>query len=204
MSPKRRKTTPKAAKLAAKQHSEPAPARSSSIVFAESVDAAKAKALKLLALMARSSEELRQKLARAKFSAAVIEQVIEDFQRAGLINDEALASRLVERELERLPADRPLLEEKLSRRGVDASLVARTVDDALDGRSTWTDALDAARAKLRTMTPSTDPHKAAQRVLSLLLRRGFEHETATEATLAALREAGFEDPTEEHASHEDY
>lgn len=152
---------------------------------------AKGRALSLLEVSARSSLEMRDRL-RRKFPSSIVDQVIEDFERAGLLNDEALAARLVERELERLPADRPLLEEKLARRGVRTPVVREAVDHALEGRSSWIDALAAARMKLASLGPgaATDPHKTAQRIIGLLARRGFEHDVACEAALTALREAG--------------
>lgn len=158
---------------------------------------AKARALSLLEVSARSSLELRECL-RRKFPSAIVDQVIADFERAGLLNDEALAARLVERELERLPADRPLLEEKLARRGVGTPVVRDAVDQALAGRSSWTDALTAARLKLQSLGPgaAADPHKAARRIIGLLGRRGFEYEVACEAALTALREAGIDIETE--------
>jgi regulatory protein len=81
------------------------------------------------------------------------------------------------------PAGRRLIEDKLRRRGVDASVIASMTtgrDIANDAQA----ALDLARRRWVSMR-RLEPAVAARRIAGLLLRRGFEEDIVANA-IAAL------------------
>lgn len=154
------------------------------------LERARARALRWLATSPRSRAELHDRLARAGFADALIAPLLDDFTRAGLINDAALAERLIERETERLPAGRARLEHHAAARGIDPALAAQAIDRHAPASAEHAAAREAARAKLTSIPPTLDPAKAAGRLLAFLVRRGFDPETAADAARHALHPRG--------------
>lgn len=156
------------------------------------LDRARKRATRLLAATDRSRAELEQRLANAGFSASAVARVLEEFTKAKLIDDRKLAARLVERELERAPADRPLLRARLERKGVEEDLTDEVVEAAIGPRDLLADAKAAVRKRLAGMLDARRiaPSRLVGRLLGYLSRRGFDQETAESATEAVLRPMG--------------
>ncbi len=165
------------------------------------LDKARKRVTRLLAATDRSRAELEEKLVRAGFSAGTVKQVLAEFTKARLLDDQKLAARLVEREMARAPADAPLLRAKLERKGLDEGTTDRTVDQALAGRDLLEDAKQAVETKLRS-TPDArrlGHTRLVGRLLGFLARRGFEQETAETAVESVLRARKLWNPPGESA-----
>ncbi len=143
---------------------------------------AKDRALLLLGVRWRSREELRRRLSTAGFEAEQISAAITDLERAGLIDDARFA-----REVVREQAGRRLLGDRAIRRalrdkGVDPGHIDATLADAGDEQARASEL--AERQALRS--GHLAPDAAYRRIVGVLLRRGYGHATAREATRAAL------------------
>ena len=161
-------------------------------------------AVSLLARHAWSRAALRERLIRRGTEEAVAERVLGELERARLIGDGAYAEDAARLELSRKPASDAFLEHKLTGRGVAEATASRAVRAAAEGVSE----LDRARALARkAVRPAKDDATARRRLLGVLARRGFDHETAERAVEEVLGPAaGGEDVPEtgggQEADHE--
>lgn len=146
----------------------------------EDLDAARNTALRSLKSRDRSVHEIAQKLSRKGFEAGIIDRVTADLLRVGLLDDEAMARRWVELQLDRKPAGAPWLRSELARRGVDKELVERVLEDFADRTGSAASAVDLLRRQ-SARYHSLDRDRARRRMLGLLARRGFDPETASGA-----------------------
>lgn len=144
-------------------------------------------ALRALASRPLSRAQLLERLERRGFGERVRLEVVDALERAGLVDDAALAERLIDEKTRRTPAGRLLLERELEKRGVsphDASEALRgSLGDAVDERER---ALELARERLASMPAGLDDAARARRLFGLLARRGFDETTAEEAVAHAM------------------
>ena len=143
---------------------------------------AKDRALRLLSVRSRSRAELRRRLTQAAFEPAEVEEVLEDLERVGLVDDDRFARDLVgDRAAVRLTGARAIRAELL-RLGVRAEVAEAALAEAGD-EAERARALALKRApRLRALSPEA----AYRRLYSLLLRRGYGHGTASAACAEAL------------------
>lgn len=118
-----------------------------------------------------SVAEMREKLRARELPEEAIESELEELARVGLLDDDALASDLVERYGTRERLARRAVEQKLRARklpqGVIEHALAELESDAEGGL-----AEEAARERLRKMG-SLAPAVAKRRLYSYLQRKGF-------------------------------
>lgn len=165
----------------------------------------------LVARRALSAGELADRLRRRGFDDHEARAVVDRFRASGLLNDAQLAENLAQRDVERRPAARRAIVERLMRRGLDEAVAAHAVNAAHSAAAALDDhahvatshprgdapaARAAAEAALdRTLrtpgpTGATDVPRAARRVLALLARRGFDAPTSRQALRDALARRG--------------
>jgi regulatory protein len=125
-------------------------------------------AVRLLAARDHSRRELRRKLARRISEEDLVDQVLADLERQGLISDRRFAETYVDQRCRK--GFGPLrIRAELAERGIDSGVAAACldVDDAV-----WRDLLvDVARRKFGT-DPVTDRREAARQG-RFLEQRGF-------------------------------
>ena len=152
---------------------------------------AKDRALRLLGVRSRSREELRRRLRQAGHDPDEIEAALADLERVGLIDDEAFADEVVRWKLGRRGYGHRAAITALRKAGVDREVAERAVEAA-----GWEDeqsrAEEVATARLPRLA-SLDPETAYRRMLSFLLRRGFDPEVARSACARVLETAGSPD-----------
>ncbi len=148
-------------------------------------DKARRDATRRLDRRALSKRELAEKLTAAGHAESVVDQVLTDVSKIGLLDDEALGRAIIEITVDRRAAGPNLLRQKLATRGIDSSLIDRLLDR---GEGAAAESLEAAvslaRAKLASMT-RLDPQSRTRRLWGLLQRRGYDEHT-TEAALRSL------------------
>ena len=131
-----------------------------------------------------SVAEMREKLRARELPQEAIESEIEELSRVGLLDDDALASDLVERYGTRDRLARRAVEQKLRARklpqGVIEHALAELESDAEGGL-----AEEAARERLRKMG-SLAPGVAKRRLYSYLQRKGFSSGDISEAVSKVL------------------
>ncbi|MFG0275705.1 MAG: recombination regulator RecX [Phycisphaerales bacterium] len=145
------------------------------------VEAAKRDALRLLEKRSFTRAALVERLRRKGHDEASADAAASVMERLGLIDDGAFARDMIDRELERTPAARALLAQRLASRGVEAGAAEAALDEALAGRDALGDALAAARVMRRKMPENLDAQTALRRLAGRLARRGFDEEVALEA-----------------------
>lgn len=126
---------------------------------------------------------MKARLLRRGVPQAAADTVIADLTRAGLLSDAAFADETARLEASRKPASEAFLRDKIESKGVHERIAAKAAANAVQGVS------ELARAKelaMRSVRPHADPLAARRRLLGVLLRRGFDPETASAAADHAL------------------
>jgi regulatory protein len=139
------------------------------------------RAYQLLAIRARSREEMRARLRRAGFEDAVIEDVITDLERQSLLDDREFAVDWARSRMRSRPRGKRLIEHELLTRGVpveDASTATSDIDDEAT-------ALALARRRAELMK-GLDRQTFIRRLSNYLLTRGFSHATVSRAVYSVL------------------
>ncbi|WP_051580117.1 regulatory protein RecX [Pseudonocardia acaciae] len=155
---------------------------------------AKAICLRLLTDRARTRTELAAALHRKGVPAEVAERVLGRFSEVGLIDDAAFAEQWVRSRHNSRGLARRALAAELHRKGVDGEVVGRAVA-ALDRDSEERRARELVDRKLRTI-PSAD-HRAANRLVGMLARKGYPAGLAYRVVREALSERGVKGLPEE-------
>ncbi|MCF4006453.1 recombination regulator RecX [Corynebacterium uropygiale] len=134
------------------------------------------RALKLLNQRARSREELRTRLRDLDFPTGVIEEVLDDLEGVGLINDRHFAEQWVRQRHERRGKSARMLDRELIAKGVASDIredalsqITREDEESI----AW--AILEKKARRITSIPrdSAEYDKHLRRLLGMLARRGF-------------------------------
>lgn len=152
---------------------------------------AKDRALRLLAVRSRSREELRRRLVRAGFEAEEVAAALDDLEAVGLVDDDRFARELAAHHLERRGSGRRAALAALRRAGVGAPVAEEALSE-LDRGDEEARAEALARTRASRLT-RLDPETAFRRLVSFLVRRGYEGTTARTASRRALGESVGED-----------
>ncbi|AHI23003.1 recombination regulator RecX [Corynebacterium vitaeruminis] len=149
------------------------------------------RALLLLDQRARSREELHRRLVKLEFEPALVGGVLDDLQRAGLINDSDFAAEWVRQRSARRGKSRRALAEELKAKGVDSSTRAEALSQISDADEQST-ARALAEKKVRSLrsVPADrgEYDKVLRRVVGMLARRGFGSGQALAVSKRALEE----------------
>lgn len=136
---------------------------------------AKNDALKLLSFSPRSVEELKKRLLMKKrYSAALVDEVIELFKKQGLLDDAKFAKLYASSRIFTRPSGRRQLEIDLKRKGVSGQLIGDTLKNLEDYDEKKT-AKELVRSRFLRMAGLPREKKKA-RLYGLLKRRGFGDE----------------------------
>ncbi len=141
----------------------------------ESIEKARASALRLIKFRPRSVAELRIRLAQRGFSSQLIEALTEEFKHKGFLDDAKVARYLANQRMLTKPTGRQTLLRMLSLKGIETQLATLAVQEATQEM----DELEMARAQARERLGRLKglPKASAERRLhGFLLRRGFSSE----------------------------
>lgn len=155
------------------------------IVAAEGRRAALDTAVAMLARRPCSEREVRQRLARRKFAAALVEETVRKLREAKLLDDAAYAQAWTESRDRMSPRGRRLLIQELRARGV-----APEIANDATGEIAEEDA--AYRASARRLRSLSGLKYAAfrDRLGALLQRRGFRWEICKSTVERCWKESG--------------
>jgi regulatory protein len=149
------------------------------------------RALRLLAVRARSRRELERRLLRIGFDREEIGEALDALEEVGLVDDERFAQAVVEHETSSRLSGRRAVMSKLMASGVDRATAEEALQDAGE---------DPARAEELAMRRAPrlaflPPEVAQRRLVDFLVRRGHSPSVAVRAAAEALgREAGLIEP----------
>jgi len=133
---------------------------------------AKDKAIRLLAVRARSTQEIRDRLKQAKYTEQVIEWVVRELERLHLLKDSEFAVMFARNRMVTKPVGEFLLKRELKAKGLSAEDIQKGVEAAYMEISE----VDFARklaVKTKRKYRTLDEAKARQKTNDFLLRRGF-------------------------------
>ncbi|UEA59300.1 recombination regulator RecX [Gordonia otitidis] len=155
-------------------------------------------ALRLLGVRARSRSEMAQRLARRGFDADTIAEVMARLDAHKLLDDEEFAAEWVHSRHMYSGRGRVALRHELAAKGVDATIVARALDeiDPEDERATARGLVD------RKLTPTVTEQlvralddndrsvrdKHFRRLVGMLVRRGYPQAMAIDVVGGAIDE----------------
>ena len=144
----------------------------------------------LLAVRARTQEELRQALHRKGFDEETSETLLGKLDRAGLVNDAEFAELWVKSRHETQGLSRTALLAELRRKGVDDEVAAQAAGE-VDRESEEQMARELVRKRLGSLG-NVDEQTALRRLLGLLARKGYPQGLAYTVIKEELREYGAE------------
>jgi len=150
------------------------------IVRAEEKNQAKNFALDFLGYRARSVWEVRERLIKRGHLGEVVEEVIEELRRSGLLDDEDFAVRWAQGRMTTKPLGERLLRQELRRKGVPDEVVEKTIAETYAPGSQLKLAVDLLRSRANRYQ-GLEPIKAKRRMAHFLLRRGFDQDVIWEA-----------------------
>lgn len=147
----------------------------------QSAERAKAEArgrlLRLLKYRPRSTAEARRRLQQAGFPPEIVDEVLNEAQARGWLDDAAFARLWVRDRLQRRPVSPALLARELRARGLPEEVIERALkeetrdwDEAEALRALAEDALSRYRHR------GLDPETLKRRLYAFLRRRGFSPE----------------------------
>jgi regulatory protein len=142
------------------------------------------RALRLLAVRARSRRELEGRLLRAGFEAEEVHREVARLEAVGLVDDGAFARQVVEHELKSRRSGRRAVVSRLMAKGVAKDEIDRALDEVA-GEPDEERALELARARSSRLV-SASRERAFSRLVAYLARRGFDPEVARRAARTAL------------------
>ena len=140
----------------------------------------RAKALRLLDQRMRSRKELVERLeAVEEFPTSMIEEVVDDLTRSGLVNDELFASEWVRQRFASRGKSKMVLNRELQEKGIDASLRADALEQITHNAEAEVARKLAAKkaATIKSVAPDFNAkQKDLRKVVGVLARRGFPSE----------------------------
>lgn len=148
----------------------------------------KDRALGLLSHRSRSRAELSRRLARAGYEEEEVATALDDLEAVGLVDDERFARELATHEIEGRGSGRRMAISALRKAGVRAEVAERAVDE-LGPADEEARAEELARSRIGRLRGLDEP-TAHRRLLSYLLRRGYDGHVARAAARRALTAVG--------------
>ncbi|MCX5712549.1 MAG: regulatory protein RecX [Candidatus Omnitrophica bacterium] len=139
---------------------------------------AKNYAFLLLKYRLRSTEEIRDRLKRKKFSAQAIEATIKDLSASRFLDDEAFAKAWIEYRLNNKIGIRRLRVE-LGTFGIPKETVSRQLESIKDDYNEEEIIQRVIKQKVRKLASPVDL-TAKRRIYAYLLRRGFSPEVVSD------------------------
>ncbi|MGQ9678596.1 MAG: RecX family transcriptional regulator [bacterium] len=130
-------------------------------------------ALLLFSYRARSEKELRQRLEKKGWTPAVIEEVIKNLKKTGLVDDEKLARRFVHDRITVGHKGKSRVKAELNRLGIAKEKIEQALKEAPDETEAAQMVLDHFLPRYQNLDPITKKRRLA----GLLARRGFSLET---------------------------
>ncbi len=131
--------------------------------------AARARAMALLARADHSVFRMRQKLVGRGYDSSIVEEVLTDLTRSGLLDDARFAGSWVRERIRRHPEGQPALIAGLRQRGVDSATAESAVSTVLaEDEISLEDAAQTLAARFLRARGST-----AVSVSTKMMRRGF-------------------------------
>jgi regulatory protein len=142
------------------------------------------RALRLLAVRARSRRELERRLLDAGFEVDEVADELGRLESVGLVDDETFARQVAEHELRTRRVGSRSVAGRLAAKGVDRGTIERALAE-VPAAPEEERALELARARARRLR-GLSTEAAYGRLVPFLLRRGFDGSVARTAAAKAV------------------
>lgn len=129
-------------------------------------------AMRLLAATPKSRRDLKSKLADKGLPEDLIEEVLLDLERQGLLCDKVYAQNLAAKYTNSNPSGRRKISFELKRKGIDAPLREEILEN-LSPEAERERAKELAQGRWHRFS-KLEPEKRRKRIYDFLIRRGFE------------------------------
>jgi regulatory protein len=165
----------------------------------DEVEAAYAKALRLINQRDHSSAEIRQYLKRHEVMEPAIDDVVGRLERAGLVNDERFAQNWIENRSEFRPRSRRALAFELRSRGVSPDAIETALEQTDEEEMAYRAALKQSSKYQHLTWP-----EYRQKMIAFLARRGFSYSTSAPVAQRTWQETQSEnDPGTANTEYEE-
>jgi len=149
------------------------------LILEEEKKKAKEKALRLLALRARSEQEMVSKLRDAGYDESLIGSVVGDLRRVNLLNDEEFARSYAKSRLTNRPVGERALQVELRRKGIAEATIEKVLGEAY-GEKSPRQLVQELIEKRKPRYRNLDEKAAKKKLADFLLRRGFDWEIVSD------------------------
>ncbi len=139
--------------------------------------------LRYLEIRPHSRRELWRKGLQKGYSETAVDQALDDLQAVGLVDDRSFAKQFVLDELRLRPCGPRLLQEKLHSRGVRPEIFEPIIEQAYQGVSLNSIAVQIAEKHLRRHR-GEPAQKLREKLSRHLVAKGFDWETISEVMSA--------------------
>ncbi len=134
---------------------------------------AKNKALNILSKSSQSEKQIRQKLSN-DFEEHIIDRVIEFLEKYKFIDDEDLATRIVNTNINLNKYGKNKIKQNLYNKGIDKSIIEQTIDE-IDSDKEFENALYLGKKRFNRLK-NEDSKKAYQKIGNHLAYKGFNYD----------------------------
>lgn len=134
---------------------------------------AKNKALSILSKASQSEKQIRQKLS-SDYEENTIEKVIEFLQKYKFVDDEDLASRIVNTNVNLNKYGKNKIKQNLYNKGIDKNIIESAIDE-IDIDKEFENALYLGKKRYDRLK-NEDPRKAYQKIGNHLAYKGFNYD----------------------------
>ncbi|MBU1126899.1 RecX family transcriptional regulator [Patescibacteria group bacterium] len=151
------------------------------ILFEAEVGKLMERMYRLWSIRQRSEREVREYFRNKKkdISQLVIDTLIENLKKKGMINDLEFAKSWVEARRKSKQKGIRVIKQELYQKGIDKEVIEEALSVKREGESEENIARQALEKKMRVWK-NLDPQKFRQKATEFLLRRGFEYEIVKE------------------------
>lgn len=148
------------------------------------------KGVDLLSRRPRSTDEIRQRLARKEYPPSTIEAALERLERMGYLDDRSFATFWIENRNRHKPRGERALRYELRNKGVSDAIIDELLDELVDEQEA---AYDAAQARIRRMRGKTEA-EFKRKIGAFLQRRGFGYDSVRQALDRWIEELNDDEP----------
>ena len=134
---------------------------------------AKNKALNILSKASQSEKQIRQKLSK-DFEEHTIDRVIEFLQKYKFVDDEDLATRIVNTNVNLNKYGKNKIKQNLYNKGIDKSIIEQAMNE-IDSDKEFENALYLGKKRYDRLK-NEDPRKAYQKIGNHLAYKGFNYD----------------------------
>lgn len=134
---------------------------------------AKNKALNILSKASQSEKQIRQKLSK-NFEEHTIDRVIEFLQKYKFVDDEDLATRIINTNVNLNKYGKNKIKQNLYNKGIDKIIIEQAMDE-IDSDKEFENALYLGKKRYDRLK-NEDPRKAYQKIGNHLAYKGFNYD----------------------------